>query len=169
MEQPFLFLIAFIKVIGFFYFPHGANRKVLRHEARTTLEGRRYRQPPEPEMETVVQNPQFAKFASLYFKEGPCHKLLTNYAKKIFYSFHSLMLTLHNLFIVFMSMLLHLMLARFFFLTHDGNCSKRNLLAYICKMYKHISILSVKDIMHRDKTSQSTIGKKIEKRTIARL
>ncbi len=68
-----------------FYFPHGANRKVLRHEARTTLEGRRYRQPPEPEMETVVQNPQFAKFASLYFKEGPCHKLLKKLCKKNFF------------------------------------------------------------------------------------
>jgi hypothetical protein len=120
----------------------------LRQEARTTLEGRRYRQPPEPEMETVVQNPQFAKFASLYFKEGPCHKLLTNYAKKNFYSV--LRLIVQHLFIVFLSILLYLILPCF--LTHDGNCSKRGILAYICKMYiyKHTVY---KDIMHRDKTS----------------
>jgi hypothetical protein len=82
VKKSFLLLTAFTNVIIFIIFPHGANRKVLRHDARTTLEGRRYRQLPEPEMETVVQNPQFAKFASLYFKEGPCHKLLTNLCNK---------------------------------------------------------------------------------------
>jgi hypothetical protein len=44
-------------------------RKALRYEERMTKGSRRYREPTEPEMEDMVQNTQFTKFASLYFKD----------------------------------------------------------------------------------------------------